>query len=50
MCYSVGLHEVGDGVGSARPECGRHHYLLLLQDEAILNGEFLVELPVVGVL
>ena len=28
-------------------ERGRHDYPLLLQDEAVLNGEFLAEVPVV---
>ena len=36
-----------DGVESVRPEGGRHDYSFLLQDEAILNGEFLAEVPVV---
>ena len=36
-----------DGVESATPERGRHDYPLLLQDEAVLNGEFLAEVPVV---
>ena len=29
------------------PERGRHDYPLLLQDESVLNGEFLAEVPVV---
>ena len=29
------------------PERGRHDYPLLLQKEAVLNGEFLAEVPVV---
>ena len=36
-----------DSVESGRPERGRHDYWFLLQDEAILNGEFLTEVPVV---
>ena len=32
---------------SIMPECGRHDYPLLLQKEAVLNGEFLAEVPVV---
>ena len=36
-----------DGVESVTPEHDRHDYPLLLQDEAILNGEFLAEVPVV---
>lgn len=36
-----------DGVESIMPECGRHNYPFLLQDEAVLNGEFLAEVPVV---
>lgn len=36
-----------DGVESVMPECGRHNYPLLLQDEAVLNGEFLAEVSVV---
>ena len=36
-----------DGVESVTPERGRHDYPLLLQDEAVLNGEFLAEVPVV---
>ena len=38
---------VVDGVDSIMPERGRHDYPLLLQDEAVLNGEFLTEVPVV---
>lgn len=38
---------VVDGVESVRPERGRHDYSFLLQDEAILNGEFLAEVPIV---
>lgn len=38
---------VVDGVDSIMPERGRHDYPLLLQDEAVLNGEFLAEVPVV---
>lgn len=36
-----------NGVESVRPERGRHDYSFLLQDEAILNDEFLAEVPVV---
>ena len=36
-----------DGVESVRSERGRHDYSFLLQDDAILNGVFLVEVPVV---
>ena len=35
------------GVESIMHERGRHDYPLLLQDEAVLNGGFLAEIPVV---
>ena len=38
---------VVNGVESVRPERGRYEYSFFLQDEAILNGEFLAEVPVV---
>lgn len=36
-----------DGIESVTPKRGWHDYLLLLLDEAFLNGEFLADVPVV---
>lgn len=41
------MMSVVDGVKSIMPERGRHDYPLLFQDVAVLNGDFLAEVPVV---
>ena len=43
----MSMMSVVDGVKSIMPERGRHDYPLLFQDVAVLNGDFLAEVPVV---